>query len=300
MKAQRGFIVLLLVLTSFAWAGSFVVVRLAISDISPLYLGFLRFLLAAPLMVLCTYLLKKKMLLPRKELPSLLVLSLTGVTLLYVLQFFGVAYTTASTSSVLINTNVLFISLFSALYLKEEFQRGKTIGVLLSFAGVVLVVYAQMVNETILMDSLFLFGCMLVILSAICWAVYSIIGKRLLATYDPFTVNANVFLLGVVLYLPFVVPGVFSAVRMITVSSVLAIMYLGICCSVFAYVAWYYALQHQQAAESAVFLTLIPLFTIVLSFFIIGERPSLLFFFGAFFIMSGVYVTQRKNHVLHS
>lgn len=297
MKVNQGLIIVFLVFASFTWAGSFVAVRLVYDCLSPLYIGFLRFVVAAPLMFLFTIGLKKPLLLPKKELPSLLILSLTGVTLLYIFQFFGVAYTTASTASVLINTNVLFISLFSALFLKEMFNKRKTVGVLLSFTGVILVVYAQMTNETIIVDSLFLFGCILVLFSAICWAVYSIVGKRLLAVYDPFTVNTNVFILGVFLYLPMVVPGVFSAVSTITYESVIAVLYLGVFCSVFAYAAWYYALQHQQAAESAVFLTLIPLFTMILSFFIIGEQPTILFFLGAAFIMYGVYLTQKKKQM---
>ncbi|MDG6228449.1 MAG: DMT family transporter [Candidatus Thermoplasmatota archaeon] len=295
MRTQQMFIILLLIFSSLTWAGSFVAVRLVYTDLSPLYLGFLRFVVAAPLMVLATALLKKPLFLPKKELPSLFVLSLTGVTLLYIFQFFGVAYTTAATASVLINTNVLFISFFSLLFLKEQFTKKKTAGILLSFAGVILVVYAQMTNDTILVDSMFLFGCLLVLLSAICWAVYSIVGKRLLARYDPFTVTTNVFIVGVLLYVPLVMPGVFSAVIRITIPSLIAILYLGLFCSVFAYAAWYYALKHQQAAESAVFLTLIPLFTMILSFFIIGERPTLLFFLGAAFIMYGVYLTQKKN-----
>jgi len=298
MRTQQVFISLLLIFASFTWAGSFVAVRLVYNDLSPLYLGFLRFVVAAPLMAIVTALLKKPLFLPKKEVLSLFVLSLTGVTLLYIFQFFGVAYTTAATASVLINTNVLFISFFSLLFLKEPFTKKKTAGVSLSFAGVILVVYAQMTNETIIVDTLFLFGCLLVILSAVCWAIYSIVGKHLLVRYDPFTITTNIFIVGVLLYIPLVVSGVFSAVMTITVPSLIAIMYLGIFCSVFAYIAWYYALKQQQAAESAVFLTLIPLFTMILSFFIIGERPTLLFFLGAAFIMYGVYLTQKKNHLV--
>lgn len=298
MRAQQTYIILLLIFASFTWAGSFVAVRLVYDNLSPLYLGFLRFVVAAPLMIVVTVLLKKPLYLPKKEFPSLFVLSLTGVTLLYIFQFFGVAYTTAATASVLINTNVLFISLFSLLFFKEHFTKKKTAGVLLSFAGVILVVYAQMTNDTIIVDTLFLFGCLLVLLSAICWAIYSIVGKHLLVRYDPFTITTNIFIVGVLLYIPLVVPGVFSAVMTITVPSMIAILYLGIFCSVFAYIAWYYALKQQQAAESAVFLTLIPLFTMILSFFIIGERPTLLFFLGAAFIMYGVYLTQKKKQLV--
>jgi len=284
---------LLLILVSFTWAGSFVVVRLSYQEVSPLYLGFFRFIVATPLMISIVLLKKKSFFLPRKELPSLIVLGLTGVTLIYIFQFYGVAYTTASTASSLINTNVLFIAIFSALFLHESFPLNKKIGVLLSFIGVFFVVYGQLHNEIIVVDSLFLFGCVLIVCSALCWAVYSIVGKHLLKRYDPFQITAQAFFIGLLCYLPFVLPDLPANIQTVGTMGLIAIFYLGVFCSVFAYVTWYYVLSKQQAARSAVFLTLIPLFTITLSFFI-GEIPTPLFFLGAIFIMTGVYLTQRK------
>jgi drug/metabolite transporter (DMT)-like permease len=72
----------------------------------------------------------------------------------------------------------------------------------------------------------------------------------------------------------------------------LAIIYLGVFCSIFAYLAWYYALSKTEAGKSAVFLNLIPVFTIIMSFFI-GEIPTLLFLVGTILIIYGVYLTQK-------
>ena len=293
MKNTRILYSLLLCLVSLTWAGSFIAVRLSYQEVSPLYLGFFRFLVATPIMVLIVILRKKEFFLPRKELPSLIVLGLTGVTLIYIFQFYGVAFTTAGTASSLINTNVLFIAILSAIFLKEPFPLNKKIGVLLSFSGVFFVVYGQLNNETIMVDSMFLFGCVLIICSALCWAVYTIVGKHLLETYDTVQITAHVFVIGLVCYLPFVLPNLQENLESVGTMGFIAILYLGLFCSVFAYVAWYYVLSKQQAARSAVFLTLIPLFTITLSFFI-GEVPTPLFFLGAVFIMTGVYLTQRK------
>jgi drug/metabolite transporter (DMT)-like permease len=293
MNSTRVFYSLLLALVSLTWAGSFIVVRLSYQEVSPLYLGFFRFVVATPIMVLIVFLRKKAFFLPKKELPSLIVLGLTGVTLIYIFQFYGVAFTTAGTASSLINTNVLFIAIFSAIFLKEPFPWNKKIGVLLSFTGVFFVVFGQLNNETIMVDSLFLFGCVLILCSALCWAVYTIVGKHLLETYDTIQITSHAFIIGLICYLPFVLPNLQENLQTVGTLGLIAILYLGIFCSVFAYIAWYYVLSKQQAARSAVFLTLIPLFTITLSFFI-GEVPTSLFFLGAVFIMTGVYLTQRK------
>jgi drug/metabolite transporter (DMT)-like permease len=294
MKPRLLLVYLLLLFASLSWAGSFVAVRVIHQEIPPIMLGFLRFVIATPVMFFLLFVLKKPFFLSREKLSQLVVLALTGVTLLYILQFTGVSLTSASTGGVLINTNVLFISLFSALFLHEKFTSLKAAGVFLSFFGVILVMFGQMSNEQIVFDSTFLFGSILVILSAVCWAVYSIVGKHMLRKDDQLVVNANAFLIGTLLFVPFVFSDVGIVLEHISLIGVFAVLYLGLFCSVFAYIAWYYALSKSEAAESAVFLNFIPLFTILLSFFI-GEYPTPLFLGGAGLIILGVFLVQKAK-----
>lgn len=284
---------LLLVFVSLVWGGSFIVVRLIVEEIPPLELGFLRFLVTIPIMALILLFKNKPKKIPLKELPSLSILGLTGVTLLYIFQYFGIERTTASTAAVLINTNVIFIVILSALFLKEIFNFKKSIGIFLSFVGVIIVILSQMRNENIIFNNVFLLGCVFVLLSAFCWAIYSIYGKRLLKKYDAFTVTTYAFILGTIFYIPLVFQNIVNVVQNISLNGWLAIFYLAILCSVFGYVAWYYALSKIEAARAAVFLNLIPLFAISLSFFI-GEIPTILFLIGAILIIYGVYLTQRS------
>ena len=290
---NKTYISLLLAFVSLVWAGSFVAVRMTVKEISPVDLGFLRFLVATPFMVLILLLSKKETRLPAKELLSLSVLGLTGVTLLYIFQFIGIEYTTASTSAVLINTNVIFIVLLSATFLKEKFPLRKSAGIALSFAGVLVVIFAQMTNESIAFSNVFLIGCIFIILSAFCWAIYSIVGKRLLDKYDPFTVTTYAFVLGTIFFLPVVLPDITDVIQGVSFNGWMAILYLALICSVFGYVAWYYALSRIEAGRAAVFLNLIPLFTIVISFFT-GEIPTFIFLMGAILIIYGVYLTQKS------
>jgi len=278
---------LILVLVSLVWAGSFVVVKIGTRNISPIHIGFLRFLVATPLMFLVILLKKMK---PRrvnyKDLPALVILALTGVTLLYVFQFTGIKYTTASTSAVLINTNVMFIAILSFLILRESFTLKKVAGILLSFLGATIIV----TNGYLDIGSSFL-GDVLILLSAFCWAVYSIMGKRLLERYNPLTLNTYAFALGTVFYLPFVIND-FGAIFFIPLEGWLIILYLALFCSVFGYVAWYFVLSHVDASKAAIFLNLIPLFTILLSL-LIGEIVTIFLIAGAAFIMYGIYLTQK-------
>jgi drug/metabolite transporter (DMT)-like permease len=285
-------ITVLLILVSFVWAGSFIVVDITTREIDPIDLGFLRFLVATPLMILIVVLRKKPLLLPKKELPWLVVLGLTGVTLLYLFQFLGIHFTNAPTASVLINTNVIFIAILSGLFLHETLTRKRVAGIVLSFLGVFVIMFSDISKQALTFDNLFFIGGILMLLSAFCWALYSFVGKRLLKTYDEFVITTYAFGLGTLFYIPFVVLHLGPVLLQTSLNGWLAVLYLALTCSIFGYIGWYYALKQIDASKAAVFLNFIPLFTILMSFFL-GTSLTWFFLLGAALIIYGVYITQE-------
>jgi drug/metabolite transporter (DMT)-like permease len=285
-------ITVLLILVSFVWAGSFIVVDITTREIDPIDLGFLRFLVATPLMILIVVLRKKPLLLPKKELPWLVVLGLTGVTLLYLFQFLGIHFTNAPTASVLINTNVIFIAILSDLFLHETLTRKRVAGIVLSFLGVFVIMFSDISKQALTFDNLFFIGGILMLLSAFCWALYSFVGKRLLKTYDEFVITTYAFGLGTLFYIPFVVLHLGPVLLQTSLNGWLAVLYLALTCSIFGYLGWYYGLKQIDASKAAVFLNFIPLFTILMSFFL-GTSLTWFFLLGAALIIYGVYITQE-------
>jgi len=285
-------IAVVLILVSFVWAGSFIVVDVTTKEMDPIDLGFLRFLVATPLMILIAVLRKKPLLLPKKELPWLVVLGLTGVTLLYLFQFLGIHFTNAPTASVLINTNVIFIAILSGLFLHETLTRKRVAGIVLSFIGVFVIMFSDISKQALTFDNLFFIGGILMLLSAFCWALYSFVGKRLLKTYDEFVITTYAFGFGTLFYIPFVVLHLGPVLQQTSLNGWLAVLYLALTCSLFGYLGWYYALKRIDASKAAVFLNFIPLFTILMSFFL-GTSLTWFFLLGAALIIYGVYLTQR-------
>jgi drug/metabolite transporter (DMT)-like permease len=285
------FIGLLLLLVSFVWAGSFIVVDIVTQEMDPIDLGFLRFLVATPLMILLVLLRKKPLSIPKKEIPWLVLLGITGVTLLYLFQFVGIHLTNAPTASVLINTNVIFIAILSNVFLHETLTRKRIVGIVLSFVGVFVIMYSDLSNQTITFDNLFFTGAIFILFSAFCWALYSLVGKRLLKTYDEFVIITYAFIFGTLCYVPFVLLHLIPVIQQTSLNGWLAVLYLALTCTLFGYLAWYYALKRIDASKAAVFLNFIPLFTILMSFFL-GTSLTWLFLLGACFIIYGVYLAQ--------
>ncbi len=270
---------------ALTWAGSFIAVKIGVRELSPVQIAFLRFAVASPFMLLVVLLKKKKkMRMPLNEFPALIVLALSGVTLLYLFQFTGIKYTTASSSAVLINTNVIFIAILSFIFLKEKLSVKKVGGILMGFLGVILIVGdASFTGITMK-------GNLLIILSASCWAVYSVVGKKLLEKYDALTITTYAFIIGTFMFIPFMKEGIPAG---ISLTGWAVIFYLAVLCSVFGYIAWYYALADAEASKVAIFLNLIPLFAMLLSYLILKEKIGMPILAGAFFIITGIYLTQN-------
>jgi drug/metabolite transporter (DMT)-like permease len=242
-------------------------------------------------MILIAILRKKPLMLPKKEFPWLVVLGLTGVTLLYLFQFLGIHFTNAPTASILINTNVIFIAILSGLFLHETLTRKRIAGIVLSFIGVFVIMFSDILKQELTFDNLFFIGGILMLLSAFCWALYSFVGKRLLKTYDEFVITTYAFGFGTLFYIPFVLFHLNPILQQTSLNGWLAVLYLALTCSLFGYLGWYYALKHIDASKAAVFLNLIPLFTILMSFFL-GTSLTWFFLLGASLILYGVYLAQ--------
>ena len=273
---------LLTSIVALVWGGSFIAIKIGVENIPPISLAFLRFAIASPFMLILSMIWKRSRI-NIKELPMLIAIALTGVTLLYILQFTGVKYTSATNASLLINTNVLFIAIFSWIFLKEPFSYRKLAGVLLGFAGAVLVI----LNGSLSL-SLSSIGDILIIFSAICWAIYSILGKKMLKNYDAFSLTTYAFIIGTILFVPFIYKDIWRLE--ISFTGWLIILYLSLICSVFAYVAWYYVLEKANATEVAIFLNLIPVFAMIMAHFILGEKITPYTLIGAVFIIYAIYL----------
>jgi drug/metabolite transporter (DMT)-like permease len=75
----------------------------------------------------------------------------------------------------------------------------------------------------------------------------------------------------------------------------LAIGFLGIFCSGFAYVFWYDALQEIPAGQLGVFLYLEPLVTVLFAALLLNEAILFSSLLGGFLILSGVWIVQMKT-----
>ncbi len=273
------------------WAGSFIFIKIGLKEIKPFNLAFYRFAIASPILLSIVYLRRRLQVLKKEDLISMVILAITGVTLLYAVQFVALIYTTATNSSILINVSVIFIAVMSV-FIGERFNKFKVIGLILSFFGVILVVSK---GQFKFFSSKTFFGDILIIFDGFLWAIYTIVGKSMLEKYNVEVLTAYAFIIGSILLFPLSIYEGFENPLSLSLTSWICILYLSLLCSVFGYLAWYSALTTMDATKVAVFVYIVPFFTAIMAFFALKENIGIFTVIGGILTIGGVYLVEKQS-----
>jgi drug/metabolite transporter (DMT)-like permease len=166
------------------WGGSFVDSSFGLDDMYPVELATIRFAIAVPILLLATIALYgwKSLLVDKKDLPILFAMAMTSVTLQYIVQLVAMTYTTVTNTVLLINMGTFFVIGISALFLKVRFTADNILGVGIAFFGAALII-----TKGDLALTANVLGDGLVLVSALLWAIYVLIGNKLSGKYSILT-----------------------------------------------------------------------------------------------------------------
>jgi drug/metabolite transporter (DMT)-like permease len=258
------------------WGMSFVATKVALKDVSPMTVVWLRFGIGT-LILGAAALQRGLYYLPTiKELPYLALLGFLGIAFHQWLQSNGLLTAQASTTAWIVATTPVFMALIGRFFLKETLRIGQVIGIALSAIGGVVVVSAGDL-ASLRLGKFGTPGDILILVSAVNWAVFSALSslglKKFPAIWMLFYVVAIGWFFSTVLFFA-VGPGL-SQVAALNPSGWAGILFLGIACSGIAYLFWYDALQSVPIAQVGAFLYLEPVITVIVAGLILNETVGL-------------------------
>lgn len=284
------------------WGSSFVVVKITLREgLTPVFIATFRFLIAGGLF-LAALLFKKnrnrdyRLLVEKRDSPTLLSLALTGATFFFTAQYTGVQMAGASIAAIFVCLlSPIFIAVLSARLFKEYLMKKQILGIGLAAAGAFVVITGGTLSFSDHRD--FFLGSLILLSTPILWAVYSLLGKKIMERYDPFLVVAYVTILGGLCLVPFSLAEN-SLHQLFTMSLYgwLVILFLSLTCSLLGYYIWFYVLKQVGAAVTSSFLFAEPLVTVLFAVMFVGEKLSLSILAGGLLIFIGVYLVTRGKH----
>ena len=276
------------------WGASFIATKLALKEISPITIVWLRFLMGVVILGLAVVLRQQFSLPDKKEWAYFALLGFLGITFHQGLQSNGLRTSEAGTTAWIVSTTPVFMALLGWLILKEGLGWAKTFGILIAFIGVLVVISKGNIGSV----SIGRFGApgdILILISAVNWAVFSALSRRGLKSYPAslmmFYVMSFGWLFTSLLFIP---TNGFAEIGNLTSNGWMGVAFLGIFCSGLAYIAWYDALKALTTAQTGVFLYLEPLVTVVVAFFVLGEAITPALLVGGAVILFGVWLVNKN------
>lgn len=272
------------VTVALVWGAGFVFAKAALAHFPPILLMSLRFAVTALALV---WFVRP----PAGQFARLFGIAIVAAAIQYSLTFSGVKGIDASAAVLIIQLEVPFLVLLGALFLKEKPSTRKWTGIVIAFSGVAIIF-----GEPELGGS---WGYALMVLGgAFTWAIGQAM-IRALEGIDGLTVTAWI--------------AVFAAPQLLAMSLVFetdhvavirdanwivwgTVLYLGLVMTAFGYGMWNTLLRRHPIGAVAPFLLLLPLFSIVGSVVLLGERLTLNIVGGGAVVMAGLalIVTERR------
>ncbi len=282
---------LALAVTLVLWSSAFAGIRAALRDFQPVHVALLRFLVAST--VLGIHALVTRMRLPaRRDLLSIAVLGLVGITGYHVTLNIGELTVTAGAASLLIAAVPIFSALLATVALRERLTVWGWVGIVVSFAGVALIALGEGSRS----GSGFRFdpGAALILLSAMCSALYFVFQKPLLRRYTSLEFTTYSIWAGTLAMLVFL-PGLPGEIGAAPLSATLTVVYLGVFPAAIAYATWNYALSRAPASIVSSFLYVNPVLTIFIAWVWLSEVPTVLALVGGAVALVGVVIVNTKG-----
>ncbi len=281
---------------SILWSTVFVAGRYLcdVINIHPTLVAFLRFFNAGIFSII--YILvtgKTKNLKAIIEQPiTISLLGFIGIFGMGSAVFLALKLSTAVDVSIIMNSNPIFIVPL-AILIGESITPLKFIGVIIGLFGCLLVINGSL-TEFGIVKSEYLIGNLVAVVSALCWAVYTIVGKKIVRKYGGLTITTLNMLVGSIPL--FILCIGLGQLTFPPLKGFLIIEYLAIFPTAIGFILWYKALEYIDANQLGPLQYLVPVGTAIISTFTLNEKIKIVSIVGMMLIFLGIYLsTIRRN-----
>ena len=286
----RGVAVISLIVATALWGSAFIALKLAFTELPPLWVIFARMALGS-LVFMLAWRWRGHVQYRPGDWKYLLGLAACEPCLYFIFEALALQNTSASQAGMITALLPLLVAIAAYVFLRERISRTTLAGFLLAMCGAVGLSLAGSADEH---DSNPMLGNFYELLAMLCAAAYTLLVKRLSERYSAFMLTAMQAFIGTLFFLPL---AVLDAPLPQTVSAlgVGTLLYLGVVVTVGAYGLYNFGISRLSATEASGYTNLIPLFTLVFAVPLLGETLNNLQMLAAAVLFGGVALSQWRG-----
>ncbi|MGB3312485.1 MAG: DMT family transporter [Nodosilinea sp.] len=292
--------VLLPVLTSFLFAGSFVAGKYTTVELGPLTTSLLRYVIAMGVLGLFIGWRPQPieaLTVARSDWLAMGLLGAFGVVGYHYFFFSSLRYTATANTAIINAFNPVVTGVMAALFIGERLTCRQYGGIGLALLGVLTLLTRG--NPTALLTLELNRGDLLMLCAVLCWVVYSLIIKRLSQRYSGLTITFYAAVAGVGQLLVLAsLEGWWQQLATLSLTSLLAIAYMGVAASGVAYLLFNLSIQRIGPTRTAsTVYSLVPIFVAGLAWLFFREplTATMIASMGLILLGINVVLSQPKH-----
>jgi len=282
-------------MTTLFWSGNFILGKFsALFQVPPFTLNFYRWLLVWIILFPFTFSeIKNNLLFIKSNFSILFVLGITSISAFNSIVYYSLNFTQVI-NAVLMLSAIPILTLLISNFLKiDQIKLLQVLGLCLSIFGVVIVISKG--NYEIIKNLYFNKGDLWMLIAALSWSIYSAFLKKIQLPFSQFSLIQVISTIGLIFLLPqFFYEKSQGSELVFNLPTLFILLYVVFFAAIGAYYCWQKAVSIIGPSKSTMFVQLIPLSSAILAIIIFKETFQLFHLFGALFILSGIYLSNKK------
>jgi drug/metabolite transporter (DMT)-like permease len=276
------------------WGLAYVWVKVVYKYYGPFTTTFIRLSISGTLLILISVIFKKFDRIRKEDILLLFIFTIVDPLGYFVCESMGLTHISALVGSIIISTIPVFSAILGYFILRERLSVINIFGAMMSFAGIGIMIFKPDLSFTASpLGLILMFG------AVGCAIIYSVIVKRLSERYNVFTLVTIQNTCGAIYFFPLFL--IFESHKFLSItpnyeliSNMLLLAVLG---STAAFLIYVLILIQIGIARTNMFINLIPVFTLIASWFILGDIITFKNFIGMSIVITGLYLSQIKKEL---
>ena len=292
LRDRKAVVYIGVLLAMVFWSFSFIWYKDVYLYLQPFTTIFARLLISSLLLFLFSWSFKKLQRVKPSDYKFILLLAFFEPFLYFIGESLGMQIMTPTSAAVIISVVPLLVPVLAFFLLSEKLSVKNIVGIIISFLGVLLVI----TNKDYEFKAS-LAGVLLMSLAVIGAVFYSVLLKKLTASYNPFTLITWQNTIGAFLFLPLVL--VFDVkdwnLSMFNIKATITLLELAVFASSVAFLLYTNGVRKIGAVRANIFTNLIPVMTAFFSFLLLHEQLLFHNIIGIIVVIGGLVLSQLDS-----
>lgn len=287
--------ILALIIANIIWGAASPIFKFSLTNIPPFTLAFIRFFLAAIIML--PFMRKKWEKISRKDFFEICLGAFFGISINIAFFFLGLKKTTSINAPIIASAGPVFLYFLSIIFLREKAKLKVFIGMVSSLIGVLVIILSPILLDGKKLAFGEVEGNLFFVLATLGSIFNTLINKNVLKRVTPYLVTVIGFTFGAATFIPFMIKELqWWSLTNLNYKGWVGIIFGVFLSSALAYYLSNYGISKIKAQEVGLFTYIDPVVAVLIAIPLLHEYPNLYFLIGSIFVFGGIFIAEKRIH----